>query len=74
MNNVVTYYQAAVTLLLLIGLIMSLMIKQYYHQYVTAVRIIVAIDKERQNLQKKYEGRSTLMNFEKLMEGYEKKL
>lgn len=73
MSNVVTYYQAAVTLLLLIGFIMSLIIRQYYRQYVTAMRVIVAIDQERKNLQERYEGRLTLMDFEKLMEGYDKK-
>ena len=66
MINMELYYQITITVLLIVGLFMSLTMRRYYKQYETALHIIVAIDKERQNLQKKYEGKATLMEFNKL--------
>lgn len=71
MNTMITYYQITILVLLIVGFIMSLTIRQYYKQYITAIRVVKAIDIERQNLQLKYEGKSTLMNFQKLMNDYD---
>lgn len=73
MNTMITYYQIAILVLLVVGFMMSLTIRQYYKQYITAIRVVKVIDIERRNLQLKYEGRSTLMNFQKLMDNYDKK-
>ena len=66
MINMELYYQITITVLLIVGLFMSLTMRRYYKQYETALHIIFSIDKERQNLQKKYEGKATLMEFNKL--------
>lgn len=66
MTNMDFYYQVTITALLVLGLFMSLTMRRYYKQYETALHIIIAIDKERQSLQKKYEGKATLMDFNKL--------
>ncbi len=66
MVNMELYYQITITVLLIVGLFMSITMRRYYKQYETALHIIVAIDKERQSLQKKYEGKATLMDFNKL--------
>ena len=66
MVNMELYYQITITVLLIVGLFMSITMRRYYEKYEVALHIIVAIDQERQSLQKKYEGKATLMDFKKL--------
>lgn len=52
-----TVYGISIFTLAIIGILASLEYRKYYKKYQTVSRVLVKVEKERQRLQEKYEGK-----------------
>lgn len=65
MSNVILFYQIVIVILLVVGFLMGLSLRNYYRELGIMMQVIEGIDKERIRLQEKYEGGSSEVGFHK---------
>lgn len=65
MSNIVLFYQIVIVILLVVGFLMGLSLRNYYRELGIMMQVIEGIDKERVRLQEKYEGDSSEVAFHK---------
>lgn len=65
MSNIVLFYQIVIVILLVVGFLMGLSLRNYYRELSIMMQVIEGIDKERVRLQEKYEGGSSEVVFHK---------
>lgn len=68
MSNIILLYQIVIVILLVVGFLMSLSLRDYYRELGIMMQVIEGIDKERIRLQEKYEGGSSEVVFYKYEE------
>ncbi len=56
MGNIILFYQIVIVILLVVGFLMGLSLRNYYRELGIMMQVIEGIDKERIRLQEKYEG------------------
>jgi hypothetical protein len=65
MGNIILFYQIVIVILLVVGFLMGLSLRNYYRELGIMIQVIEGIDKERIRLQEKYEGGSSAVVFNK---------
>ena len=65
MSNIILFYQIVIVILLVVGFLMGLSLRNYYRELGIMMQVIEGIDKERIRLQEKYEGGSSEVVFYK---------
>lgn len=63
MSNIILFYQIVIVILLVVGFLMGLSLRNYYRELGIMMQVIEGIDKERIRLQEKYEGGSSEVVF-----------